>query len=195
MADQACIMEKEKTSTDMYKSCATYADESEYLISSGIALSVQAISNPVFPLIQSAGKNLLKLYLNDVCILSGILYGNNIRAILDDVRSINLGLLYETVVASELSAHGNKLFYYDNRNKGEVDYPINDYDSLSIVPIEVKSGKDYTVHSALNNFVNTKEYHIKNAYVVSNKREEKRKHYFHSGVLHHVFPESLMRGI
>ena len=60
-------------------------------------------------------KNLLKLYLNDVGILTGILYGNNIRAVLDDERSINLGSVYETVVASELIAHGHKLFYYDNR--------------------------------------------------------------------------------
>lgn len=147
-----------------------YADEFEYLISAGIALNVQAISNPVFPLIESSGKNLLKLYLNDVGILTGILYGSNIRAVLNDEKSINLGSVYETVVASELLAHGHKLFYYDNRSKGEVDYLIDDYDSLSAVPIEVKSGKDYTVHSALNTFVSNEDYHIKKAYVVSNER-------------------------
>lgn len=148
-----------------------YQDEFEYLISAGIALDVQAISNPAFPLIESAGKNLLKLYLNDVGILTGILYGNNIRAVLDNEVSINLGAVYESVVASELAAHGYKLFYYDNRSKGEVDYLIDDYDSLSAVPIEVKSGKDYTVHSALNTFVQNEDYHIKKAYVVSNERE------------------------
>ena len=150
---------------------ADYQDEFEYLISAGIALKVQAISNPAFPLIQSSGKNLLKLYLNDVGILSGILYGNNIRAILDDERSINLGSVYESVVASELIAHGHKLFYYDNRNKGEVDYLIDDYESLSVIPIEVKSGKDYTVHSALNTFVKNEDYHVKKAYVLSNSGE------------------------
>lgn len=147
-----------------------YSDEFEYLISAGIALNVQAISNPMFPLIESTGKNLLKLYLNDVGILTGILYGNNIRAILNDEKSINLGSVYETVVASELIAHGHKLFYYDNRSKGEVDYLIDDYASLSAVPIEVKSGKDYTVHSALNTFVQNEDYHIKKAFVVSNER-------------------------
>ncbi len=152
-----------------------YTDEFEYLISAGIALHVQAISNPVFPLIESTGKNLLKLYLNDAGILSGILYGNNIRAVLDDVRSINLGAVYETVVASELIAHGHKLFYYDNRSKGEVDYLTDDYDSLSVVPIEVKSGKDYTVHSALNTFVQNEDYHIKKAFVVSNERKIMQK--------------------
>ena len=153
------------------KTFADYQDEFEYLISAGIALNVQAISTPVFPLIESTGKNLLKLYLNDVGILSGILYGNNIRAILDDQRSINLGSVYETVVASELIAHGYRLYYYDNRSKGEVDYLVDDYESLSAVPIEVKSGKDYTIHSALNTFVSNKDYHIQKAFVFSNERE------------------------
>ena len=148
-----------------------YNDEFEYLISAGIALNVQAISNPSFPLVQSSSKNLLKLYLNDVGILTSILYGNNIRAVLDDERSINLGSVYETVVASELIAHGYKLFYYDNRDKGEVDYLIDDYDSLSVVPVEVKSGKDYTVHSALSNFTKNEAYNLKKAYVLSNERE------------------------
>ena len=153
------------------KTFGDYQDEFEYLISAGIALNVQAVSNPHFPLAETEGKNLLKLYLNDVGILSALLYGNNIRAILEDVRSINLGSVYETVVASELPAHGYKLFYYDNRTKGEVDYLIDDYNSLSVVPIEVKSGKDYTVHSALNHFVNNAEYHIQTAFVLSNARE------------------------
>ena len=153
------------------KTFGDYQDEFEYLISAGIALNVQAVSNPHFPLAETEGKNLLKLYLNDVGILSALLYGNNIRAILEDVRSINLGSVYETVVASELAAHGHKLFYYDNRNRGEVDYLIDDYNSLSVVPIEVKSGKDYTVHSALNHFVNNAEYHIQTVFVLSNARE------------------------
>lgn len=157
------------------KTFGDYSDEFEYLISAGIALNVQAISTPVFPLIESTGKNLLKLYLNDVGILTGILYGSNIRAVLDDQRSINLGSVYETVVASELMAHGHKLFYYDNRSKGEVDFLVDDYDSLSAVPIEVKSGKDYTVHSALNTFVRNEDYHVKKAYVLSNERTVSQK--------------------
>jgi hypothetical protein len=58
----------------------------------------------------------------------------------------------------------------DNRNKGEEDYLIDDYGSLSVVPVEVKSGKDYTIHSALNTFVQNEDYNIKKAYVVSNER-------------------------
>lgn len=153
------------------KTYSHYQDEFDYLINAGIALEVKAISTPTFPLIESSGKNLLKLYLNDVGILTGILYGNNVRAIIDDQKSINLGTVYESVVASELKAHGRKLFYYDNRNNGEVDFLIDDYDSLSAVPIEVKSGKDYTVHSALDKFVSNDDYNVKQAYVLSNNRE------------------------
>ena len=72
-----------------------YCDEFEYLISAGIALNVQAISNPAFPLIESTSKNLLKLYMNDVGILTGILYGNNLRAILDDQKSTVSAMMRE----------------------------------------------------------------------------------------------------
>lgn len=102
---------------------------------------------------------------------TGILYGNNIRAVMNDEKNINLGAVYETVVASELIAHGYRLFYYDNRSKGEVDYLIDDYDSLSVVPIEVKSGRDYTIHSALTHFVTGGDYPVRKAFVVSNERE------------------------
>ena len=148
-----------------------YQEEFEYLISSGIALAVHAIANPHFPLSESLQKNLLKLYLNDVGLLTGQLYHNNIRPVLDDVRSINLGSVYESVVAQELRAHGHKLFYYDQRKQGEVDYLIDNYTVMSPHPIEVKSGKDYTVHSALNNLLGNPDYHIPSATVVSNERE------------------------
>ncbi len=150
-----------------------YQDEFDYLINSGISLEVKAISTPVFPLVESSGKNLLKLYLNDVGILTNILYKNNIRAVMNNEKSINLGTVYESVVASELKAHGKKLYYYDNRNNGEVDFLIDDYDTLSSVPIEVKSGKDYSIHSALNKFISNADYNVNKAYVLSNNREIK----------------------
>ncbi len=147
-----------------------YQDEFEYLVSSGIALAVRAITNPRFPLSESLQKNLLKLYLNDVGLLTSLLYRNNIRPILEDERSINLGSVYESVVAQELRAHGHELFYYDNRKQGEVDFLIDDYRVASARPIEVKSGKDYTVHSALNNLLRNPDYGIASATVVSNER-------------------------
>ena len=153
------------------KTFATYADEFEYLIQSGVAIEVKSISNPRFPLVESTMKNLMKLYLNDVGLLTNILYRYNIRAVLDDERSINLGSVYESVVASELLAHGYHLYYYDNKGKGEVDFLIDDYDRLTAVPVEVKSGKDYARHKALDKFIANPDYHIKRTVVLSNERE------------------------
>ncbi len=153
------------------KRASNYKDEFDYLINSGIALEVRAISNPTFPLVQSSAKNLLKLYLNDVGLLTNILYKSNINAILGDEKSVNLGSVYECVVASELKAHGYDLYYYDNKAKGEVDFLIDNYSNLSIMPIEVKSGKDYTIHSALNNLMSNEDYGIKFSFVLSNERE------------------------
>ena len=150
-----------------------YEDEFEYLTNAGVALEVSAITDVKFPLVQSTTKNLLKLYLNDVGILTGILYGNNINTVMSDIPSINLGAVYETVIASELKAHGKKLYYYDNRLKGEVDFLIDDYDALTVVPIEVKSGRDFTIHSALNNLQKTGS--VQTGIVLSNSSEIMQK--------------------
>lgn len=149
---------------------STYMEEFEYLISSGIALDVMAISNPKYPLSESVTKNLLKLYLNDPGLLCSILYGRDAEAVLDDRLSINLGALYETAVAVQLKASGHSLYYYDNKKKGEVDFLINDRERQTILPIEVKSGKDYKIHSAIDGFVDTEDYGIKQAIVLSNNR-------------------------
>lgn len=153
-----------------HRQFSDYAEEFEYLTNSGIALAVQAISNPAFPLAESESKNLLKLYLSDVGLLTNLLYGTNINAVLRDERSVNLGAVYESVVAQELHAHGYTLHYYDNKQKGEVDYLIDDYRKLTVLPLEIKSGKDYMVHSALDKFLATPEYHIHEAVVLSNEQ-------------------------
>ena len=163
-----------------WKRSNDYLDEFDYLISAGIALEVKAISTPTYPLVENSGKNLLKLYLNDVGILSGIFYRNNIKAIMSDIKSINLGSVYETVVAQELKAHGYDLYYYDNKKNGEVDYLIDDADNLTNIPIEVKSGKDYSVHSALDKFLFNDDYNIKKAYVLSNERNV----YLENGIIY-----------
>jgi hypothetical protein len=153
------------------KTFSDYADEFEYLTNSGVALEVSAISNPRFPLAESDQKKLVKLYLNDVGLLTHLLYDLNVNAVLQDIKSINLGTVYESVVAQELAAHGFKLHYYDNKKKGEVDFLIDDYAGLTVLPLEVKSGKDYTEHSALTKFIENPEYGISQAIVFSNERE------------------------
>lgn len=153
------------------KRMADYQDEFEYLISSGITLEVQAISKPSYPLVENSGKNLLKLYMSDIGLLTGILYHNDVQPIMNDKCGVNLGSVYENVVAQELKAHGFKLYYYDNKKNGEVDFLIDSVDLLSALPIEVKSGKDYYIHTALNNLLKVDEYKITNGIVFSNEEK------------------------
>ena len=153
-----------------------YNNEFEYLISSGIALDVKAVSNPVFPLIESSSKNLIKLYFNDVGLLTYILFKNNIRAILDYDSGINLGSVYETVCAMELRAHGHDLYYFDSKKVGEVDFIINDYNNLSVLPIEIKSGNDQYVFRAIPKLVlDDGKYKMKKGYIFGNKNIVKKE--------------------
>ncbi len=152
------------------KRSTDYEEEIEYLVNSGTALEVKAISNPRFPLVETESKNLLKLYFNDPGLLTAALYRDNPVPVLQTETGINLGSVYECAVACQLAANGNNLFYYDNRTRGEVDFLFDDYTNLSVVPLEVKSGKDYKRHVAISRFVTTDEYTVRRAYVLSNNR-------------------------
>ena len=151
-----------------------YNDEFEYLVASGITIAVNAVANPRFPLLASARKNLLKLYLNDVGLLTARLFRNNVDAIIGGGAAVNIGAVYENAVAQELRAHLGELYYYDNKQKGEVDFVVNDYSGLGIMPIVVKSGKDYRVHSAINNMLATADYNVGEAMVLSNSGRVER---------------------
>jgi len=86
--------------------------------------------------------------------------------LLSDNQDINNGALYENVVAQELKAHGFKLYYYNSKRFGELDFVI-EYKG-KVLPIEVKSGKSYQRHSALNNIMEISNYSIDEAFVFSN---------------------------
>ena len=153
-----------------------YEDEFDYLVSSGVAHAVKAVSNPVFPLTESSSKNLIKLYYNDVGILTNVLYKNSIDAVLNQDKGVNLGSAYETAAAMELIAHGHELYYFDSKKVGEVDFLINDYDNLSILPIEIKSGKDQTNFRAIPKLVDPNgNYKIPFGFVFGNKSIVKKE--------------------
>lgn len=48
---------------------------------------------------------------------------------------------------------------------------VDNHTTMSAHPIEVKSGKDYTEHSALNNLLKIPEYNVLEATVISNERK------------------------
>ena len=153
-----------------------YQDEFDYLIYSGCTLPTKAISNPKFPLSESMSKNLIKLYFDDVGILTNLLYQNNIDAILNKDSGVNLGSVYETAVAMELAAHGHELYYFDSKKVGEVDFLVNDFDALTILPIEIKSGKDQYSYRAIPKLVDPEgKYKIPKGLRFGNKNITKKE--------------------
>ncbi len=155
-----------KTNANLEK----YEDEFEYLMAAGVSNGATAVSNPKFPLNESTCKNLIKLYYNDVGLLTNLLYRNNINAILGVDSGVNLGSVYETACAMELVAHGHALHYFDSKKVGEVDFLINDYGNLTVLPIEIKSGKDQNNFRAIPKLVDPSgNYKLPHGYVFGNK--------------------------
>ncbi len=137
-----------------------------WLASAGVALPTYNVTEPVVPLLLNEKSSLFKLFLSDVGLLT-TMYGRATKMqLLSNDQNINYGAIYENVVAQELKAHGFKLYYYSGRKTGELDFVI-EYNG-KILPIEVKSGKGYYRHSALNNVLNIDNYSINEAFVFTN---------------------------
>ena len=136
-----------------------------WLSYSGVAIPVYNSTEPRVSLNQNAKSSLLKLYSSDVGLLT-CQYGNVLRSkILTKDDSINLGGVYENFVAQELNSHKFNLYFYNSHRIGKLDFVIEK--DLSVIPIEVKSGKDYYVHSAISKVTQNPEYNIKESIVFS----------------------------
>ena len=130
---------------DRYESCFLWLKDA------GVAIPVYNVDEPKVPLKLSETRNLFKLFSNDVGLLAAQ-YADGIQLkILVGDSSINIGSVYENVVAEELVAHGVNPYYYNNKRRGEVDFVISI--GGKVMPIEVKSGKDYQRHTALCNLM------------------------------------------
>lgn len=141
-----------------------------WLASAGVALPVYNVSAPALPLLLNEKSSLFKLFLSDIGMLT-TLYGRATKMqLLSDNQDINYGSLYENVVAQELKTHGFKLYYYNSKKFGELDFVI-EYRG-KVLPIEVKSGKSYQRHSALSNIMEISNYSIEEAFVLSNYNVE-----------------------
>lgn len=138
-----------------------------WLEKAGIALSVRSVADPRIPLRLSRRSNFFKLFLNDVGLLSA-LYMDGIQSrILSEETDVNFGSVYENFVAQELTAHGFRLYYFNSEERrAEVDFLIEK--DGRVLPIEVKSGKNYKTHESLNHLLSIAEYGIERALVVSN---------------------------
>lgn len=131
----------------------------------GVAIPAFNTTEPVVPLLINEKSSLFKLFLSD-CGLLTTLYGKAAKLRILNGEDINKGAIYENVVAQELNAHKYPLYYFNSHKFGELDFVIEH--NGAILPIEVKSGKDYERHSALNNVLNVADYNIGEAIVLSN---------------------------
>jgi hypothetical protein len=137
-----------------------------WLKNAGVVIPVYNATEPRIPLKLNEKQSLFKLYLSDVGMLTSI-YGMSTKSmILSKGRNLNGGGIYENAVACELVNKGFSVYYYNSNRLGELDFVVEYHGKL--LPIEVKSGKDYTIHSALNHCINNSEYNIEEAFVFAN---------------------------
>lgn len=141
-----------------------YEESFVWLLNSNIGLFTYNIDNPVYPLLASKERRLFKLFLCDTGLLCHYLYSDNVIKILNNDINVNYGSIYENVVAQELKCHNFDLYYYNSKKNGEVDFIIEK--NAEVIPIEVKSGKDYKRHVALENLLNNDSYNITKAYTL-----------------------------
>lgn len=146
---------------------AQYEDGFHWLKNAGVAIPTFNLEEPRLPLLLNKQRNLFKLFLNDVGLLAAM-YGGNIQTrLLGHDPNINFGAIFENLVAQELYANGlaleHSLYYFNSKKQGELDFVL-EYNE-HVLPIEVKSGKDYDRHNALSNVMRNSEYDIPSAYV------------------------------
>jgi len=134
-----------------------------WLIKAGVALPIYNVTEPLVPLQLNEKQSLFKLFLFDVGLLT-TMYGKATKfKIINSYKDINYGSVFENFAAQELIAHGFKGYYYQSKKNGELDFVI-EYNG-KVLPLEIKSGKDYEKHSALNNVMKLPNYNIKQAFV------------------------------
>lgn len=131
-------------------------------------------------------KNLgkFKLFLADTGLFTTLVFKdkdfteNSIyEKLLSDKLSVNLGYLYENIVAQMLTAKGNELFYYTfmnekTRHNYEIDFILTR--NNKICPIEVKSS-GYKTHASLDKFSEKYSGRIAEKYLVYTKDLQKDK--------------------
>lgn len=143
-----------------------------WIADAGVALPVYNVEEPRIPLRLNEQRNLFKLFLNDVGLLASCYASEFQLQIITGETNINFGGIFENFVAQELKAHGYSLHYFNSKSQGELDFVVEHDDK--VIPIEVKSGKDYKRHNALSNVLANKEYGIQRGIVLSSGNMEQQ---------------------
>ena len=144
-----------------------YENRFLWLRDAGVALPSYCANEPALPLMLSKSRNLFKLFMNDIGLLCAM-YANGLQLkILQGEININYGAIYENFVAQELTAHQFDLYYYNSKKNGEVDFMIEHNGAL--LPIEVKSGKNYIRHVSMTHLLANEQYGIAKGFILQNE--------------------------
>ena len=143
-----------------------------WLADAGVALPTYNVEEPRIPLRLNEQRNLFKLFLNDVGLLASSYASDFQLQIITGETNVNFGAIFENFVAQELKAHGYDLRYFNSKSQGELDFVIEH--EGKVIPIEVKSGKDYKRHNALCNVMSNKDYGIGQGIVFSSGNMEQQ---------------------
>lgn len=147
-----------------------YENSFLWLKDAGVALPTYCADEPKTPLMLSKSRNLFKLFHCDVGLLASMYMDNNLQIkILNKDKDINFGSIYENAIAEELASKGFDLYYYKSNKFGEIDFLIEN--KGVVIPLEIKSGKNYKKHNALDNLL-TNDFDIPKAYILSNNNIE-----------------------
>ena len=142
-----------------------YENSFLWLKDAGVALPVYNVEAPVIPLKASKSSNVFRLFSNDIGLLTSAYPAETKLELINKNSEVNNGAHFENAVAQQLTANGLEPYFCKKKNIGELDVLVEL--GGKVVPIEVKSGKAYKAHKALDNFMKISDYHIEKAYVLS----------------------------
>ena len=141
-------------------------DDFGWLTEAGVALPCTLVKELKYPMKRTEVPERFKLYASDSGVLLASYPLGAARGVIDGRGDMNFGAVYENIVAQQLASAGFPLHYFQNNRKGEVDFLIEDAEGR-VIPVEIKSGKDYKLHVALNNLLSTPDYGVSRAFVLS----------------------------
>ena len=147
-----------------------YENSFLWLKDAGVALPVYNVDAPIIPLLASKSSNVFRLFSSDIGLLTSAYPAETKVELINKNAEVNNGAHFENAVAQQLIANGFDPYFCKKKNVGELDFVIEM--NGKVVPIEVKSGKAYKSHKALDNFMKVVDYHLERAYVFSTNNVE-----------------------
>lgn len=148
-----------------------YENSFLWLKDAGVVIPVYNVDSPTIPLLASKSSNIFRLFSSDIGLLTSAYPAETKVELISHNGEVNNGAHFENAVAQQLLANGFEPYFCKKKNLGELDFLIEM--GGKVVTIEVKSGKSYKSHKALENYMEVQDYHIGSAYVLSTYNVEK----------------------